>query len=346
VKGFTLIELLVVIAIIAILVALLLPAVQSAREAARRSECKNKLKQLGLAMHNYHGTHSIFPPSPVGGPRNCGGTAKETWLGWSGMAMLLPFIDQEPLYNQANFDYYWDCNNATHRNRTVNRANLPALTCPSDPGSNKARGDAGVVSYCLSAGPVSSWSVGSRTPGIVTFRTGTLMRDITDGTANTIMMSEVAIGRNGGTSAYDEKSYRVVTGSALLRPSGTFSNRVFNSSQAHINAILTYHASCKSTGGGGGGWHGDNDDSGRFWTSGRLFWGPWFNTLMPPNQGPHCDQDASVTTMDLKTATSHHPGGVHGLLSDGSVRFISDSIDHATWINLGTKNGNDDLGEF
>lgn len=92
-RGFTLIELLVVIAIIAILVALLLPAVQSAREAARRTECKNKMKQLGLALHNYHDTHGVLPGNEVGCVKRPNTTARRCWEGWSGIAMCLPFMD-------------------------------------------------------------------------------------------------------------------------------------------------------------------------------------------------------------------------------------------------------------
>ena len=99
--GFTLIELLVVIAIIAILVALLLPAVQQAREAARRSSCKNNLKQLGLALHNYHDVHRVFPPAQLRGRNSSTGIEYGNAASWG--AMLLPFIEQAPLYDQMNF---------------------------------------------------------------------------------------------------------------------------------------------------------------------------------------------------------------------------------------------------
>src|SRR6187399_915065 len=106
-KAFTLIELLVVIAIIAILIALLLPAVQQARESARRTQCKNNLKQFGLALHNYHDTHNTFPGGVVGNAHEIG-VGLSSWVGWSGVSMLLPFVDQAPLYSTLDFNVYWD----------------------------------------------------------------------------------------------------------------------------------------------------------------------------------------------------------------------------------------------
>ncbi|MCB1129315.1 MAG: DUF1559 domain-containing protein, partial [Verrucomicrobiae bacterium] len=119
-RGFTLIELLVVIAIIAILIALLLPAVQQAREAARRTECKNKLKQLGLALHNYHDTFRAFPAAFYRGTT--------TSPGWGWGTMILPYIDQAPLYNQWVMTVSYD----NGQNQTARRTKLAAYKCPSD----------------------------------------------------------------------------------------------------------------------------------------------------------------------------------------------------------------------
>lgn len=128
VRGFTLIELLVVIAIIAILIALLLPAVQQAREAARRTQCKNNLKQLGLALHNYHDVFNTFPPNGANAPSqgpSCGGRFNQSWLSWSGMAMLLPYIEQANIYNQINFSNQWNCNADYPQNYAAARAKSP-----------------------------------------------------------------------------------------------------------------------------------------------------------------------------------------------------------------------------
>src|SRR5437879_4300140 len=128
-KGFTLIELLVVIAIIAVLVALLLPAVQQAREAARRSQCKNQLKQLGLAIHNYHESFNCLPPGNTAAINTSGGFSR--WGGVSVHTMILPNIDQAPLYNQYNFNMcgsYEGTNSAA----TLRQARVPIYRCPSD----------------------------------------------------------------------------------------------------------------------------------------------------------------------------------------------------------------------
>jgi len=196
-RGFTLIELLVVIAIIAVLIALLLPAVQQAREAARRSQCKNNLKQIGLAMHNYHDTHNTFPPGDIydsvygtsSGPRR-------TNIGWA--VFLLPFVDQGPLYNQigsasGNFVYDWNSNNQALFN--LAKTSLPAYVCPSDPmgmtntkwtvslqspltGSNRVGKSNYVASSPTSGGPVFADNSSLR------------MRDITDGSSNTFFVGE------------------------------------------------------------------------------------------------------------------------------------------------------------
>lgn len=350
-RGFTLIELLVVIAIIAILVALLLPAVQQAREAARRTQCRNNMKQLGIAMHNYHDVHKTFPLSPGDGTIGGIGGTKQNWNGWSGLAMILPFIDQAPLYNQLDFNYRWGLNNSANniRNRTLTRSLIPGFSCPSDPQSaTKYTTDMSPVSYCLSAGPASDWNVGNRKPGLVTRINGTRVRDIIDGTSNTIMMAELQIGRNNGqwNPNQDPKPYyRVVTGSGLERAANA-AGRVWDSRQAHVDAINAYYQNCLSMYRSGSGWDGQSDEQGREWAAGLCYRGPYHTTLVGPNAGPSCDRDASVTNIDLKEPSSYHTGGVTILLSDGSVKFVSENIDQQIWISAGTIAGGETLGEW
>ena len=349
-KGFTLIELLVVIAIIAILIALLLPAVQQAREAARRTQCKNNFKQLGLALHNYHDTFNMFPASPLAGTVEAvGGRYDQAWLGWSGVAMLLPGIEQSTIYNQINWNYRWDADiPGVSTNNTVGaRFRVPAFTCPSDPGASAAyTANLSPISYCLSAGPASAWSVGANKPGLVTFRGYTRMRDITDGSSNSIGMSEARIGLNKGqwnpAQRPRDSSYRVVTGTNLRR--GTAPTTIFNNSAADIAVINTYYSACLAMYDAGSGWSGESDEQGRFWASGRAYWGPYMTTLVGPNKGPSCDADASTTDIDVKDPSSYHTGGVQALLCDGSVKFVSDSIDQALWIGVGTINGGEVIG--
>lgn len=349
-KGFTLIELLVVIAIIAILIALLLPAVQQAREAARRTQCRNNMKQLGLAMHNYHDVAGMFPPSPVCGPLASVGGAVETWNAWSGMAMLLPYIDQAPLYNQLNFNYRWGLIDATNgvNNGNLIRTSIPGFTCPSDPGSSaNYTADMGPVSYGFSAGPASDWSVGSLKPGMVTFRTGTRISAILDGTSNTIAMSEMRIGLNRGQwnpSSPRDASYRVVSG--RLERSATADGRVWDTRQAHVDAINTYYQTCLAAYDAGTGWDTQSDEQGRYWAAGTVYRGPYHTTFIGPNAGPSCDVDASVTNIDLKEPSSLHTGGVNVLLGDGSVKFVSENVDQFVWIGAGTISGGETIGEW
>ncbi len=190
--GFTLIELLVVIAIIAILIALLLPAVQQAREAARRSACKNNLKQLGLALHNYHDTHRVFPFAHV----DEGIMVKHRRVCW--FQMILPFIDQAPLYKifEAN------TNNWVHAMPvSIRRAIVTPMICPSNPSSpNFSSGDDGLGfqgNYVLCFGSVKTNLHNSTSRnGMFSMNSKTRIRDVTDGTSNTILGGE-AITRPG-----------------------------------------------------------------------------------------------------------------------------------------------------
>jgi prepilin-type N-terminal cleavage/methylation domain-containing protein len=350
-RGFTLIELLVVIAIIAILIALLLPAVQQAREAARRTQCRNNLKQLGIALHNYHDVFNMFTPNGVGRPTEAiGGRYDQDWLAWSGFAMLLPYIDQSPIYNKIDFSYRWDSNIAPNVNNNMARSRIPAFTCPTDPGANAGYTAAmGPTSYGISTGPGSNWSLRTQPPGFATLHWGSRTRDITDGTSNTIAVSELQIGLNNGqwTTGTGRRIpyYRVVVGSRLERSANT-AGRVWNNSAAHIALINAYYQTCTSMYDAGTGWDTASDEQGRWWAGGRVYWGPWLTTLVGPNKGPSCDLDVSVTDMDVKDPSSYHTGGVHCLLADGAVKFVSENISQAIWIGAGSINGNESLGDW
>ncbi len=199
-RGFTLIELLVVIAIIAVLIALLLPAVQAAREAARRSQCVNNLKQMGLAAHNYHSTAGCFP---LGAGKNSFGglTDYHPWTGWSAQSMMLTYLEQGPLYNSANFN--WSPTNggiSYQLNTTVTNAVISAFLCPSDGFAGKANINSYYACYgaTVEFGGFESFQP-PQTTGLYCQYTSYSVADCTDGTSNTIACSASA----GGSTTRD-----------------------------------------------------------------------------------------------------------------------------------------------
>jgi prepilin-type N-terminal cleavage/methylation domain-containing protein/prepilin-type processing-associated H-X9-DG protein len=344
-SGFTLVELLVVIAIIGILIALLLPAVQAAREAARRTTCNNNMKQLGLALHNYHDTHRALPFLSVLA------TAKNPYV--SGLVALLPFVEQDPLYKQitsrstfngVTYDPY-DKYPSPSLNYPPWKTQIPAYVCPSDPGANTRRPDGssagcGRNNYCFSVGDWSpdTWDSVSRGP--FACRRVFNFSAITDGLSNTIAMGERCLGVADGQR---------VKGGAVVHPSSVSTSPTSNSPIA-----------CMSTLGSGGMYKSGLTYSP--WRGGGL----WFmgfptttmiNTILPPN-GPTCmNQDDGSYEM-LVPPTSYHPGGVTVLWCDGAVSFVSDTIDtgnlakpskssgespYGVWGAMGSKDGSESL---
>jgi prepilin-type N-terminal cleavage/methylation domain-containing protein len=209
-RAFTLIELLVVIAIIAILIALLLPAVQQAREAARRTQCRNNLHQLGLALHNYHDTHSCFPPGVVASHIGSGATNDNQEPGWTCLAMILPFVDETSIYNSLNFTL--PTRNTPNPGETVNSTGMGQVInqyiCPSD-GSYLKSGNYGISNYMPVAGTSDSYCRYNWAPyeatrcGIFTASSRVRIRDVRDGTSNTLMVGETQLDMLGNNySAY------------------------------------------------------------------------------------------------------------------------------------------------
>jgi prepilin-type N-terminal cleavage/methylation domain-containing protein len=305
-RGFTLIELLVVIAIIAILIALLLPAVQQAREAARRSQCKNNLKQLALALHNYESAHRVFPYAHRGGngwyPQAC--HQRDTWF-----HRLLPYVDQAPMYNQ----YEGDCanlsasvSNHVHNissSQTFVRTALPAFMCPSDIGPAFAE-NSGVRwggNYMACIGGSSNLSTGSDN-GMFGYETKTKIRDVTDGTSNTMMLSEgvqrVAV--PSGFSWGCPGCYWI---------GGAHGEVTFTAYETPNTKVPDQNYLCKST----------TD----------------VNAPCVTNQSNRRNY-----------ARSQHVGGVHVGMADGAVRFVSNNIDLGTFRALATRSGDEVIGEF
>lgn len=334
-RGFTLIELLVVIAIIAILIALLLPAVQQAREAARRSTCKNNLKQMGLALHNYHSTFGTFPASRIG-PYESTCTTCGLDSRFSTYIPLLPYIDQAPLYQQitgnlGSTSYVWNAGFTAYKTK------LPIINCPSDVSTDDITA-LGQHNYLFSVGDqysnLETNSSGSLR-GVFGFRTNVRMRDIIDGTSNTAMVSE------------------------CVRPPGSGGGAPANLFGANSTSNSTNPSACRASFVNGAyttGLLDRNRSQGTRWTDGRAGYIN-FNTILPPNS-PVCN---GQTTSGILPPSSRHVGGVHLLMGDGAVRFISENIDagdisasqvsagnspYGVWGALGSKNGGEPVSEF
>lgn len=343
-RGFTLIELLVVIAIIAVLVALLLPAVQQAREAARRSSCKNNLKQLGLALHNYHDTYGMFVYRK-GGTSGCGSSRREGNCNrLSGFKGLLPFIDQAPLFNQieAGSATVAPGGPAGWVGDPIWNSRIPGLICPSDGVAPVGDNDGNYV-FCTgdSANNPRDRTVNR---GLFGFRFCTRFRDITDGSSNTIAMSEHV------RANFRNQEERLLIEAVALN----------QDPRNNVAACLALANGPRfAPGVNTKGFHGTQIWDGQAERVG-------FGTILPPN-GPSCAEGGNTNADSTHVAiapSSTHTGGVHALMADGAVRFISENIDtgdlsqpspnptstvpspYGVWGALGTKNGGEPIGAF
>lgn len=325
-RGFTLIELLVVIAIIAILIALLLPAVQQAREAARRTQCRNNLKQIGLALHNYHDTHSVFPASSYSlgiGAYDyfTGGSTPQNprYSNLNGLVMLLPYIDQAPIYNAWNmnsagswsyvYGLYTPANVSgdPNNNAALAKKKLQVFTCPSDNGPDmyNSSNQYYSISATQTGGYKTSydfsveyndyyynhrWQIlGTTSRKMFGTDTKSSIRDVTDGTSNTAAFYE---------QCFDK--YNGVAGAWAYR--------------CHVNIGID------------GAWYGINR-----WD---YYNGAYGYVPVPGKLG------------QWATPGSLHTGGCHVLLGDGGVRFLSQNTDNTVLSRLSTIADGNPTGEF
>jgi prepilin-type N-terminal cleavage/methylation domain-containing protein/prepilin-type processing-associated H-X9-DG protein len=356
-RGFTLIELLVVIAIIAVLVALLLPAVQQAREAARRSQCRNNLKQLGLALNNYESSFNTLPPGRVvyisptddGSAAANGNATTGTGDCFSAFAQLLPQLDQNPIFNLINFNSGPD----TPANDQVVGDQPPVFLCPSDSATQSLAQDgifAGITNYVMNTGNTFSVSIrnpsGNPVNGIFFENSRVRISDIRDGTSSTICLSEQILSDPAdATGTKINNASGVWTG---VTPSTGFALTTGNNNSNNGPELINYPGDCV----------GGNKL--QLTRGNRLLYGApghtMYNHVRGPNDAqidcrgglPHSSRNAYWWARLSHNVASHskHVGGVHSLFVDGHVQFINNSINLPTWQALGSRNGGEVPGEF
>ena len=310
-RGFTLIELLVVIAIIAILVALLLPAVQQAREAARRSECKNKLKQIGLALHNYHDVHSTLPPGGILAGTTC--TSSGRGAPWT--VMILPNMDADNLYQSFQFegtatDKFVSSNlelPTTGANRNAFLLLNPLYQCPSDPNNGKNPQQGNYMGMMGSGTPGTAPCTGGnagrafRNNGVLYLNSRTQFRDLTDGLSNVMLVGETKY---------------------MLGPGGRPDNHWFgwaSTIRGTANSVVGTLSAAELP-------INDLDGDGSKWDT------AFGNGGKNPPQGQGVQQ---------RMLGSFHTGGCHILMADGSAHYFNETIDINIYRQLGARD--DDL---
>jgi prepilin-type N-terminal cleavage/methylation domain-containing protein/prepilin-type processing-associated H-X9-DG protein len=343
-RAFTLIELLVVIAIIAVLIALLLPAVQAAREAARRIQCTNNLKQMALALHNYHSANNTFPLG-VSSAVYALPPVFNIKQNFSAHALILSYLEQSAIYNCLNFN--WGVDESTSAqcypiNSTGFNSQINAFICPSDPnaGQPDQNGATNTNSYFACTGTTMNFSnigvtislnqptIDWPSTGIFTWLKSYGINSVTDGTSNTIMLAEGAVDTQNMVAGQKNLGLKNIAALAALQLNDAESNAtVANQAVAVCNAAWSNPGTALSF------------ERGENWAHGAMAY-TLFNTILPPNANNNTWGNCSAVTGGRSTivnSDSYHPGGVNTCMADGSVKFMKSSINQVTWWALGTR---------
>jgi prepilin-type N-terminal cleavage/methylation domain-containing protein/prepilin-type processing-associated H-X9-DG protein len=340
-SAFTLVELLVVIAIIGVLVALLLPAIQSARESARRTQCLNNLKQLGVALHNYASAERHFPPGSVAKTYPDQPNHPQTFYRWSSLAHLLPYMENQSVHDLLDLSLPLYMPGAGYPIADRNKAGvaqvLPEFLCASDY-RQPVNAEWGPTNHVACAGSGAGGGTPFETDGVFYVNSATAFAKLGDGSSHTVAMSESLLGEETQTDAASsfagatpERNYKFLLGFSAV-PDLT---------DARCNGARSFNS---TTGNG-------NDPRGFAWCSGEYrcalynhYYAPNaanFDCITSVTVDPTIPPQKLYSAYGWRTARSNHPGSVNILLADGSARLIDDSVDLTLWKNLSTRDAAD-----